>query len=500
MDKIIGRDSQFAKLRSYESSGKSEFIALYGRRRVGKTSLIRYYFKDKFDFFVSGVLEGEREDQKTAFRTALQKYGYKGPAPQNWHEAFEALGTIVSRCKRKKRCVVFIDEISCFDIEYSRFVKELGIFWNNIASWQDNVFLVICGSATSWMIRNVIDNRGGLHRRVTHEMHLRPFSLYQSEMYFKAKHFKWDRMTILQLYMALGGVPYYFSLLDPSKSAAENIDKLYFATDPELKDEFRRLYKSLFNNPEKYMDVIRLLSKSRQGMTRKEISEKLRISSGEDLSKMLADLVYCDLISHHSNGGKINSGIYRLTDFFTIFYLTFCNGTVTDRAFWRHTINTPVQNTWYGLAFERVCICHIWEIIQSLRLDTILTKYYSWRSKAANKREESDARIDSTEHEQARPQVKKSEQGAQIDMLIERADGIIDVCEMKYSRYEYRQDKDDSRNLANKIADFEEETNTKYNIQTVLITTWGLKENLHSDEFQKVLTMNDLFVENAEDF
>ena len=474
MDKIIGRDSQFAKLKSYEGSGKSEFIALYGRRRVGKTSLIRYYFKDKFDFFVSGVLEGEREDQKTAFRTALQKYGYKGPAPQNWHEAFEALGTIVSRCKRKKRCVIFIDEISCFDIEYSRFVKELGIFWNNIASWQDNVFLVICGSATSWMIRNVIDNRGGLHRRVTHEMHLRPFTLYQSEMYFKAKHFKWDRMTILQLYMALGGVPYYFSLLDPSKSAAENIDKLYFATDPELKDEFRRLYKSLFSNPEKYMDVIRLLSKSRQGMTRKEISEKLRISSGEDLSKMLADLVYCDLISHHSNGGKINSGIYRLTDFFTIFYLTFCKGTVTDRAFWRHTINTPVQNTWYGLAFERVCMCHIWEIIQSLRLDTILTKYYSWRS-------------------------KKSEPGAQIDMLIERADGIIDVCEMKYSRYEYRQDKDDSRNLANKIADFEEETNTRYNIQTVLITTWGIKENLHSDEFQKVLTMNDLFVENTED-
>ena len=444
MDKIIGRDSQFAKLKNYEGSGKSEFIALYGRRRVGKTSLIRYYFKDKFDFFVSGVLEGEREDQKTAFRTALQKYGYKGPAPQNWHEAFAALGTIVSRCKRKKRCVIFIDEISCFDIEYSRFVKELGIFWNNIASWQDNVFLVICGSATSWMIRNVIDN------------------------------FKWDRMTILQLYMALGGVPYYFSLLDPSKSAAENIDKLYFATDPELKDEFRRLYKSLFSNPEKYMDVIRLLSKSRQGMTRKEISEKLRISSGEDLSKMLADLVYCDLISHHSNGGKINSGIYRLTDFFTIFYLTFCNGTVTDRAFWRHTINTPVQNTWYGLAFERVCMCHIWEIIQSLRLDTILTKYYSWRS-------------------------KKSEPGAQIDMLIERADGIIDVCEMKYSRYEYRQDKDDSRNLANKIADFEEETNTRYNIQTVLITTWGMKENLHSDEFQKVLTMNDLFVENTED-
>ena len=475
MDRIIGRDTELAKLATYNQSGKSEFIALYGRRRVGKTSLIRYFFKDKFDFFASGVLEGKREDQWDSFLSALDKYGYQGPRPENWKQAFEALGTILEKCKRKKRCVVFIDEISCFDSEYSGFVKELGKFWNNIASWYDNVFFIICGSATSWMIRNVIDNRGGLHRRPTHEMHLRPFSLYQSEMYFKAKGFKWDRMTILQLYAALGGVPYYFSLLDPAKSSAENIDKLFFSTDAEFKNEYRRLYTSLFRNPEKYMDVINLLSKSREGMTRKEISTALKISSGEELTKILKDLVYCDLISHYSICGKKNSGLYRLVDFFTIFYLTFCDSTVTDRAYWRHTLNTPPQNSWYGLAFERICMFHIWEIIQSLRLDTMLTKYYSWRN-------------------------KPGKPAGQIDMIIERADGITDICEMKYSRYEYTQNAEESRKLERRILAFQHEYPDHEAIRTVLVTTKGLTPGEHSGDFSKVLTLNDLFVENTEEY
>lgn len=475
MDRIIGRDAELAKLARYDQSGKAEFIALYGRRRVGKTSLIRYYFKDKFDFFASGVLEGDKEDQKNAFLSALIKYGYDGPQPKNWNEAFNALGSIIKKCKRKKRCVVFIDEISCFDYEYSNFVKELGIFWNDIAVWYDNIFLVICGSATSWMIRNVIDNRGGLHRRATHEMHLRPFSLYQSEMYFKARHFKWDRMTILQLYAAMGGVPYYFSLLDPTRSAAENIDMLFFSTDAEFKNEFRRLYKSLFRNPEKYMDIIKLLAVSREGMTRKEIASALKMSSGEDLTNMLKDLVYCDLISYNSVCGKKNSGIYRLVDFFTIFYLTFCNTTVTDRAYWRHTLNTPTQNTWYGLAFERICMFHIWEIIQSLRLDTMLTKYYSWRN-------------------------KPGKPAGQIDMIIERADGITDICEMKYSRYEYTQDAYESKKLERRIQAFQSEYKDHESIRTVLVTTKGLTQGEHSDDFAKVLTLKDLFVENTEEY
>ena len=473
MDKIIGRESELELLDKYNKSGKSEFVALYGRRRVGKTSLVRYYFKDKFDFYVTGVLDGTKTDQEDAFYDALVKHGYVGDKPKNWKEALNALGTILEKKKRKKRCVVFIDELPCFDTEYSGFVKEFGDFWNRMASWYDNIFLMICGSATAWMIRNVIISKGGLHNRVTHEMHLRPFDLYKTEKYVRARKGKWDRLSILQMYMALGGIPYYFSLVDFSKSAAENIDALFFSQDAELRKEFRRLYTSLYKNPEQYLDIIKVLAISREGMTREEILKKLKLASGKNISERLEDLVLCDFVSRQSNGGKVNSGIYRLVDFYTLFYLTFCNSEITDRAYWRHTINTPPQNTWYGLAFERVCLCHIWQIIQSLRLDSMLTKYYSWRS-------------------------KESVPGAQIDMIIERADGIINICEMKYSKSDYKHDIKDSRSLMNKVDDFVSETKTKKTIQTVLVTTYGLKMGDHADDFQKVLTMNHLFIENLE--
>ena len=473
MDKIIGRESELELLDKYNKSGKSEFVALYGRRRVGKTSLVRYYFKDKFDFYVTGVLDGTKTDQEDAFYDALVKHGYVGDKPKNWKEALNALGTILEKKKRKKRCVVFIDELPCFDTEYSGFVKEFGDFWNRMASWYDNIFLMICGSATAWMIRNVIDSKGGLHNRVTHEMHLRPFDLYKTEKYVRARKGKWDRLSILQMYMALGGIPYYFSLVDFSKSAAENIDALFFSQDAELRKEFRRLYTSLYKNPEQYLDIIKVLAISREGMTRDEILKKLKLASGKNISERLEDLELCDFVSRQSNGGKVNSGIYRLVDFYTLFYLTFCNSEITDRAYWRHTINTPPQNTWYGLAFERVCLCHIWQIIQSLRLDSMLTKYYSWRS-------------------------KESVPGAQIDMIIERADGIINICEMKYSKSDYKHDIKDSRSLMNKVDDFVSETKTKKTIQTVLVTTYGLKMGDHADDFQKVLTMNHLFIENFE--
>ena len=186
-------------------------------------------------------------------------------------------------------------------------------------------------------------------------------------------------------------------------------------------------------------------------------------------------IVYCDLIIHHSDGGKKNSGIYRLIDFFTIFHQTFCaSETITDRAYWRHTLNTPGQNNWYGLAFERLCMYHIWEIIQSLRLDTILTSYYSWRS-------------------------RKTTPGAQIDMIIDRADGVVDICEMKYSRYEYSQDAEESQKLGSRIKTFQTETKTSKAIRTVLITTKGLAQGEHSDDFTKVLTINSLFVDSTEE-
>lgn len=469
MNRIIGREQELNMLQEYTGSGKGEFIALFGRRRVGKTSLIRYFFQDKFDFFATGILDGNKKDQEDVFYDALKQSGYSGTKPQNWKEAFDALGTILERKKRKKRCVVFIDELPCFDTEHSGFVKHFGDFWNRKASWYDNLVLIVCGSATSWMIHNIIDNKGGLHNRITHEMHLRPFNLYQTEQYLSFRGGKWDRLSILQLYMALGGIPYYYSLLNIHKSASENIDALFFEHDAPLRNEYHRLFKSLYRNPDRYLDIVEMLAKNKQGLSRNEIAEKLGIKSGRSLTLWLENLIQCDLVSLSSNSGKKNSGIYRLTDFYCHFYLTFCNGTISDKSYWKHTINTPMQNTWYGLAFERVCLFHIEEIIQALHLDSILTYYYSWRS-------------------------RKTSPGAQIDLIIDRADGIVTLCEMKYSRGDYKQDADESRQLANRISDFMEETKIRKAVQTTLITTYGLQKNLHADDYQRILTLNDLFI------
>ena len=208
-EKIIGRDREFELLSKYMKSCKNEFVTLYGRRRVGKTFLVRNFFNDKFDFYVSGVIDGTKEEQFAAFNNALAAYGYRGKPLSNWIDAFAALGGLLKRKMKgkKRRCVVFIDELPCFDTRNSRFVKAFGYFWNSQASWLDNVFLIVCGSATSWMIKNIVDNRGGLHNRITHQIHLKPFDLNQTELYFKIHRAKWDRLSILQIYMALGGIP-----------------------------------------------------------------------------------------------------------------------------------------------------------------------------------------------------------------------------------------------------------------------------------------------------
>lgn len=468
MEKLIGRNTETELLSKFMESERSEFIALYGRRRVGKTFLIRSFFKDNFDFYVTGMLGGKKEDEMEIFIEALRKYGYKGPKPESWMKIFACLGDLLETKKRKKRCVVFIDELPCFDTQHSGFVNAFGHFWNSRASWMDNIFLIVCGSATSWMIRNIINNHGGLHNRITHSIHLKPFNLAQTESYLKSKKSKWTRLSILQAYMSLGGIPYYLSLLDCNLSIAENIDNLFFKENAELAGEYKRLYQSLYRNPDRYMDIIELLSEQKHGLTRTEISNKLKISSGSHLSDMLDDLVYCDFVRKYKDGTKLNSAIYQLVDFFTLFYLKFCNKGIVDQHFWCHSINTPTQNNWYGLAYERVCLFHIQEIIKSLHLDTMHTDYYSWRSK--NKTD-----------------------GAQIDIVIDRADNIINICEVKYSKSDYLLTKNEYVKIQRRISSFEEEMKESKGLQTVLITTFNAKRNNYLEIFQHIISLNNLY-------
>jgi len=469
MEKIIGRDAEMQKFREWYDSDKNEFIALYGRRRVGKTFLVKSFFNEKFDFYASGVIDGSMETQIEAFNTALARYGYNGQKAKTWTEIFTQLADLLEAKSRKKksRIVVFLDELPCFDTPRSRFQPALDQFWNSRASWLNNIYLVVCGSATSWMIQNIVNNKAGLHKRTTHTMHLRPFTLGQTEEYLKSRRFRWPRIAVLQIYMMLGGVPYYLSMLDSKKNVPDNIDTLFFSQESEFENEFGLLFASLFKNADSYMEIIRLLSNKRDGYTRSEIAAALQIPDNGHLSKMLDNLEYCDFIRRYNNGLLQKNGIYQLVDLFSLFYLKFCTRRITDEHFWRNALGTSEQNAWYGLTFERVCLLHVRQIIHGLHLDTIRHEYYAWRSTGS-------------------PAV-------QIDLIIDRADDIATICEMKYSKDDYSLTEKEYRNIIRRMEAFQAASKRKDGVQVAIVTTYGLTDNTYSEISPVAITMEELF-------
>ena len=469
---IVGREKELAQINQYYNSGKAEFIAVYGRRRVGKTYLIRQHFKNQFAFDMTGVMEGSKTEQMTAFHTALKTYGYKGKKNQNWIDAFFALRQLLeSKIEEGKRCVIFIDELPCLDTPKAGFVNALGHFWNNWANWQPEIMLIVCGSATSWMVRNVIDNHGGLHDRITHEIHLHPFTLGETEAFFLNSGFLWNRLSIIQAYMAIGGVPYYMSLFNKTDSPATGLDRLFFSENAELKKEYRRLFSSLFRNPQPYIDIISLLSKHPKGLAREDISRMLSTSNNGKLGDMLTDLVYCDFVRKYNvreKKLKTNAAIYQLVDFYTIFYNTFASKNIVEEHFWTRNINTPEITAWYGIAYERVCKAHIPQIKSALGIASVSTEFYTWKT-------------------------NKVENGAQIDLIIDRADNTINLCEVKYSEEPYGLDKDEFLKIQHRIKAFRDVTATKSSIIPTMITTFGMKEGMYSDQIIAKIDMEALF-------
>ncbi len=469
---IVGRKKELAQIDQYYKSGKAEFIAVYGRRRIGKTYLVRQYFKNQFAFDMTGVMEGSKSEQMTAFHAALKTYGYAGKKNLNWIDAFFALRQLLeSKIETGKRCVIFIDELPCLDTPKAGFVNALGHFWNNWANWQSEIMLIVCGSATSWMVRNVIDNHGGLHDRITHEMHLHPFTLSETEEFFVNNGFVWNRLSIIQAYMAIGGVPYYMSLFEKTDSPATGLDRLFFSENAELKKEYRRLFSSLFKNPQPYLEIISQLAKYPKGLTREDLSEKLNTSNNGKLGDMLTDLVYCDFLRKYNvreKKIKSNSAIYQLVDFYTIFYNTFACKNIAEEHFWTRNVNTPMIMAWYGLAFERICKAHMPQIKAALGIAGVSTEFYTWRT-------------------------NKVENGAQIDIIIDRADNTINLCEVKYSEGLYSLDKEEFLKIQNRISAFKEVTETRSSIIPTMITTFGMKEGMYSDQINAKIDMDALF-------
>ena len=469
--RIIGRDKEKAALKQYVESEAPEFLAVYGRRRIGKTFLIREYFCGKFDFYVTGLANGKKEDQLHSWDIALKEsFGGSDEKATNWLDAFTLLKSKLEKLNRSKRKIIFIDEAPWMDTAKSGFLTALEHFWNGWASGRQDVFLIVCGSSTSWVVKNLLKDTGGLHNRVTRRMRLLPFTLKETEDYLREKEFDLGRYRICEAYMIFGGVPYYLSLLGKGLSLPQNVDALCFDDDGSLRGEFQEIYSTLFKNSGKYTNVVTALSIKTKGLTRDEIIHETGLTSGGGLTQVLEELELCGFIRAYPNYSMDdNLCLYQLTDPFSLFHLRFIRGKrPKNPRFWTSNLDSPSLSAWKGYAFEQVCLSHCEQIKRALGIAAISTEMSSWRS-------------------------RYSSPGAQIDLLFDRKDGVINLCEMKYSKAEYSITGKEEAGLRNKIAVFEAETRTKKAVHLTMVTTYGIIRNSHSNVVHSEVTLEELF-------
>ena len=472
--KIIGRNREKDILSNCLSSKRPEFVVVYGRRRVGKTFLIKEYFNGQFSFYATGLSDERTKGQLKAFHASLQIYGCtEKKAPVDWFEAFARLRALLEtediyRDPVSGRRVVFLDELPWMDTARSDFKSALEYFWNSWASSQEDLLLIVCGSATSWIIRHMLKERKGFHNRVTRRIRLLPFRLKECEELLLSNDVVMTREQMTECYMVFGGIPYYLNMMDSRLSLAQNIDELMFKPYGGLKDEYNELFYSLFRKPEKHMAIMKALSDSKNGKTRQELSEIKAIGGGSVLSENLQELEECGFIRRYTNYAKPSNGAYfQLVDPFVLFSLRFL--LPRRQSSWMEYIHSPSYNAWRGNAFEICCVNHVPEIKAALGIAGVEAVEYAWRSEA-------------------------SAPGAQIDLLIDRKDGVINLCEMKYTDAAYEADKSEYGNLMNKLSAFQKEMHPRKAIHMTLVSANGFSGGKYASVFQNVITGEQLFI------
>ena len=473
--KLIGREKEIRTLEEAMESKDSVFLAVYGRRRVGKTFLLRQTLSDRIVFSYSGKANITRQSQLKSFRLSLMEQGMPDcPVIKDWFTAFSCLKRLICLSSESKK-VILLDEVAWMDNHKSDFIPALEGFWNEWCSNRNDIFLIICASATSWIIDNVFHNRGGLHNRVTMRMRLSPFTLKECEEFSIANNLSYSRKDILNLYLAIGGVAWYWTLLKKGYSVKQNISQLFFENDSPLRGEFFELYSSLFIRPEKYIDIILALGKKSSGLERQELSAECKVSNNSKLGKMLQQLEECGFIrSYVPYGKKENSIVYQLIDSFSLFHLKFLSkfkGEINSDM----VLSSSSYNTYCGLAFEKAVMNHLNELKRAMGISGINTQAYTWRSNPKK--------------------LKEGEKGAQIDIVLDRADGIINIIEAKWTSNgePYMISSSDEEDLLNKRRVFIEQTQTRKSVFLTMVTISGIKKNSHFDSIQNFFTLDDLF-------
>lgn len=473
MEILIGRQEEKDLLEGLKNTEKPAFVAVYGRRRVGKTFLVRQVFGKTFSFYFTGTANVNTRQQLSNFHAALVSQFHTAeriPHAKDWFEAFQQLSTALEAQGEGKK-YLFLDELPWLDTPKSSFIPALEYFWNSWASAQTDLLLVVCGSAASWMINNLINHHGGLHNRVTHRLQLEPFTLAECEAFFKSRGASFDRYQIIQLYMVTGGIPFYLDQVDKGLTATQNIDRLCFVKNGLLRTEFDNLYASLFKKADKHISIIEILAKKNKGMSREELIQKTRIPNGGSLTRLLQELEESGFIRRYKAfGHNVRDSHYQVSDFYSLFYLKFVKtADLDDKNSWLDRLDNPEVRAWSGYAFEQVCRAHLSQIKQALGINGIQTTASTWQG------------TDGVSQ-------------AQIDLVIDRRDHAINLCEMKFSINTFVIDKAYSEELRRKVGVFKTATATRKSVFLTLITTFGLAKNTYAGSLvQKSLTMDALF-------
>lgn len=474
MEQIIGRISEQKQLTLLLESPDAELLSIYGRRRIGKTFLIRNAYEKQLIFEFSGLHNASLSKQLNLFGLAMTKStGIPFASPTSWMHAFEQLIALIEPKIKKQKKVVFIDEFPWLHTPRSGFREAFEYFWNMWASRQKNLVVVICGSAAAWIIKNIINHRGGLHNRVTRKMRLLPFSLGETEQFLRSRNINLDRYQLIQLYMVMGGVPQYLKMIDRGESVTIAIDRICFSKDGFLNDEFKNLFHSLFNNASSHISIIKALAQKGKGLTRNEVITNCNLQTGGGTTQVLEELCESGFIEAYIPFGKHSKdAVYKLIDEYSLFYVKFmANGKINGRGSWTTFASSQSRVSWCGIAFESICLKHILQLKQALGIAGVHTEHYVWRHSSQG-----------------------HDTGAQIDLLIDRQDQCINVCEMKFSRTEFELSKKNAIELQNKLDIFLGKTKTRKSLFLTMVSTHGIKNmKSYPGLVQSEITMDDLF-------
>jgi uncharacterized protein len=475
LQKLVGRQAEQEVLRKAYQSFDAELVAVFGRRRVGKTFLIRSVFAGKIELELNGAQNGTTASQLQHFTSRLNYHArpiLPYVSPKNWQEAFQMLIIYLESLQRSEKMVIFLDEFPWLAGKKSDFLQAFGLFWNTWAS-QNNVMVIICGSAASWIINKVIRDRGGLHNRITRRIQLQPFNLHETEAFLQSRGVKLNRYHILQLYMAMGGIPHYLKEVEAGKTATQNIDQVCFSKQGLLREEFNELYPALFSNAESHIQVIRALANTWQGLTRGELVKIAELADGGNTTRTLEELEYSGFVSTYYAFGKKKKELrYRLSDEYSLFYLQFiaekrAEGTGT----WEKVAQTPVWKSWSGYAFESICLKHVPAIKKALGIAGIYTEASTFYLKNSD-----------------------FGRGVQIDLLIDRNDQAINLFEIKFYQDRFALSKEQAEEIQLKKAIFKSSTNSNKQVFVTLLSSFALSPNENSlGALDNFLDMNCLF-------